>query len=271
MQDRPYRLATAMNAMGYTQDPTLSYDPAVRAPNLNLTFVNDPDTGPRVRVVVSAPPGRALTGRVRLQGSEAISLDPSEFDVRVGADAPVVRSVALAAAGAKRLEGLVRATLDAGPTVLTGQVPIRVAGGFIRNGVVIQAEAFTAQTGGEVRVRDDKANVMAEAISHWDDEGHTLTWEAEAPQGRPCRLVLRYCAPHRVTRTLRVDGADVGTVVLPATGGFGADPADWEHATLAGNGLPTEWTLPPGRYTISLVNADGNGCNLDYLALVPVE
>ena len=44
---------------------------------------------------------------------------------------------------------------------------------------------------------------------------------------------------------------------------------DWEHLTLASDGKPAVLDLAAGEHTIRLENVDGNGLNLDYLALVP--
>jgi hypothetical protein len=67
MQDPVYRQASTMNAMGYTQDPTLSYNPELRSPNLNLTCLTEDRTEPVLQVVVAAPEDRPIRGQTPVQ------------------------------------------------------------------------------------------------------------------------------------------------------------------------------------------------------------
>jgi hypothetical protein len=63
-----------------------------------------------------------------------------------------------------------------------------------------------------------------------------------------------------------------GNLTLPATGGWGGeDASDWRHHTAIIQNRVLELDLSEGEHTIRLENVDGNGCNLDYIALVPVD
>lgn len=82
MQDRPYRMRTMMNAMGYAQVPLLSYVPEAVSPNLSLTVRKD---GKRTicRVVVSAPFEKGVRGRVALTVPDGVALDRTLLAVDV--------------------------------------------------------------------------------------------------------------------------------------------------------------------------------------------
>jgi rhamnogalacturonan endolyase len=129
MQDPVYSQATRMNAMGYTQDPTLSYNPELRSPNLNLTCLIENRAEPVLRVVVSAPADRPISGRVQLATDAGIQLDPAEFTVDVKAGGRIVQMVALTAVDGATPQGWLRARLDGPGVSLQGQVPVRPAAG----------------------------------------------------------------------------------------------------------------------------------------------
>jgi rhamnogalacturonan endolyase len=271
MQDPVYRMGTAMNAMGYTQPATLSYNPELRSPGLNLTALADTGDEPTVRVVVSAPQGAGVAGQLALHASSGLQVDPAAFAVRVEAGERQILLARLSSTGRDRAQGQVEAhlTMDGGGT-LRGEVPVVLAAPFITDGILLQAEAFGSQEGGEVKIRDDKPGVSEKAISHWDAAGHALTWVVQVPQAGIYRLVLRYCAPHDVTRAVQVDGRPLGSILLPGTGGFGTSTFEWEHATAGTPGEPLRLELTQGEHRIRLENADGKGCNLDYLAFLPM-
>lgn len=268
MQDPVYRMVTAMDPMGYTQPPTLSYNPELLSPNLNLTVL-EAAAVPTVRVVVSAPSATALAGRLVLDAGTGLQADPATFDVRLNPGGRQTYEARLSSARPERLQGLLQARLElAGGKVLRGQVPVALAGAFLRDGLLVQAEAFAAQEGGTVQVRDDKPGVMGKCISHWDAAGHALAWKVVVPTAGTYRLMLRYCTPDGAVRALRVDGRDGGSVTMPATGGFGTMASEWDHVAAATAKGPVRLELTAGEHTIRLENTDGKGCNLDYLALV---
>lgn len=269
MQDPVYRLGTAMNAMGYTQPPTLSYNPELHSPNLNVTIL-EAAAQPTARVVVSAPQGMALAGRLSLAAGDGLQAEPAAFDVQVRPGERQICEARLAATQSERSQGLLTARLElAGGRVLDGQAPVALAGAFLSSGLLVQAETFAAQEGGTVQVRDDKPGVMGTCISHWDSVDHVLTWKLAVPAASAYRLVLRYCTPDGAVRALQIDDRDYGAIALAATGGFGTSAHEWDHATATSAQGVLRLDLAAGEHTIRLTNRDGKGCNLDYLALVP--
>ena len=90
MQDDAYRMRVRMNTMGYEQTPTLSYLPAAKSLNVNLTVVKE-DGKELCRAVVQAPLDRAYKGDVELrpplgrkieQKTLAVDLKPGEMVVK---------------------------------------------------------------------------------------------------------------------------------------------------------------------------------------------
>ncbi|HOQ30238.1 MAG TPA: hypothetical protein PLH36_15985, partial [Armatimonadota bacterium] len=140
---------------------------------------------------------------------------------------------------------------------------------------VVQAEAFFQQEGGQVQIRTDKAGVVGKAFSHWDDAGHRIAWKLSVPRAGRYFLALRYSCPQPATRELRIEGAEPAgplALTLPATGGFGDLAVDWAYAPARlGDGKPLIFNVKAGECTITLTNTDGQGVNLDYLALIPAE
>ncbi len=268
LQDPVYRMVTVMNTMGYSQRPQLSYNLEAVSPGLNLTFQTQPGEGGGAvcRVVVSAPLDRPVRGTVRLEADAGLSLLPAEYTVDVEPGQRDIRFVGISSAVDSAFGGDIRARLDfQDGGLLTGQVPVRVAGTFLKTGFIVQAETVASQAGGEVQVRADKPGTMEKSISHWDDKGHTLTWTVELPEAGEYRLAVRYCTPGAVQRKLTLNEREIGVVTFPGTGGFGTQAHEWEHVRFE----PV--ALPKGTATIRLENSDGKGLNLDYLALVPVK
>jgi hypothetical protein len=126
MQDPVYRQATTMNAMGYTQDPTLSYNPELRSPNLNLTCLTEGRNEPVLQVVVSAPADRPIRGRVRLATRADLRLEPAELAVQLEPGERCVQLVGMEARGQAAVQGIVYARLDGPDVSLQGQTPVQI-------------------------------------------------------------------------------------------------------------------------------------------------
>lgn len=271
MQDPVYRAGVRMNAMGYTQTATLPSCLEAAAPNLNLTALQATGGRPTCRLVVSAPLDRAVQGTVVLASPQALVADPGRVEVDLAPGERLVREVGVTATDSAVRSGVIEARLDLPEGPLRARVTLRVTSPFLQTGIVVQAEALAAEEGGNVQLRTDKPGTMGEAISHWDDQGHALEWGVAIPRTGTYRLVVRYSTPARVRRRVSLDGADAGLLELPSTGGFGDAAVDWDHGVLATDGRPVVLRLEEGRRRLRLTNADGRGCNLDYLALVPCD
>ena len=143
-------------------------------------------------------------------------------------------------------------------------------------GLRIQAEAFAGQGGGATGVKTrgpaEKVGSDGGSISHWDPLNAWVEWQVDVPQAGPRHVLLRYASPTAGERELSVDGVVVGTVKLPATGGYSSTTDDWRPELLRdAAGKPLAVELAAGRHVLRLTNRDGKGCNLDYIELLPVK
>lgn len=128
LQDPLYRLSTAMNSMGYTQDPTLSSCLEAVSPGLNVTQKEgDGDKGNVLQVVLSAPRDKHVKGRVRLTAGDGVAFDPAEFPVAVAPGEREIRQVRLSTAGGAAYQGRVKAVLEAEDFSLRAECPASLA------------------------------------------------------------------------------------------------------------------------------------------------
>ena len=123
MQDEPYRMRTAMNAMGYFQVPILSYVPEALAPNLNLTLQKDGKANV-CRVVVVASRAQGLKGRLTLTAPRKVKLAQSSLEVSLGAGERQVARIAYEGSPEARGECVVGELSVEGGATLRGHVPM---------------------------------------------------------------------------------------------------------------------------------------------------
>lgn len=116
LQDPPYRLDVAMDAMGYTLTPTLSCDLESLAPNLNLTALAA--TPGVVRIVVVAARAAPLAGALRL-AAEGATISPETVDVQLAPGSRQTWTCTVKGPAGKAVR--VRATLRHEQGLLTGE------------------------------------------------------------------------------------------------------------------------------------------------------
>lgn len=143
--------------------------------------------------------------------------------------------------------------------------------------VLIQAEDFSAQGGGEISITDKKAAAFGTSLTMWNNHGHWLEWKVQVPQTGWYQVALKYCLEgDENTRYLTIDGKplheDLRGLVLPGTGGWSNGSDQWKlvSATLPGAEDPFIFRLEAGEHTLRL-DSPGGGLNLDYLALLPAQ
>jgi len=282
MQDPIYRIDVAVAAMGYWGAPMLSTclaaGRAALACRVPGGLLNPGATTDGV-LSVQAANDAALKGRLSLtvEGPATASFAAPALALEPGAHAEVPFTLTVPAPAAGVPEGRARVKLRASfgdeAAGLRATAEVVVADLPLALTPRCEAEASTAQGGGAVQVRTDKAATAGSAISHWDSKGHWLEWTVDLPRAGNYRLAVRYCTPGPASRGIAVDGNTVPAAVsvrFPATGGFGSETSnDWQHALARSvDGKPLAWALGAGRHTIRLTNVDGNGMNLDYLLLL---
>ena len=278
LQDPVYRYDVAHEAMGYTQPPVTSYAITQTGP---ATWLGSSDTALRagettaVTAYLSAPPEEAVAGTFTLTVPEGLSVTPQSVEVQAAAGGIAQAEFRVTLnQGPPLLSGGRIYTLQAvfdGPEGLSASATIKAQEELISAGPIVQAENFSGQEGGEVQIRQDKAGVVGECFSHWDNQGHRLSWKVQVDEAARYRVVLRYCTPGRVKREARINDGPAIEQTFHGTGGFGGDAGDWAHAALkAADGQDLVLDLAAGTHLIELTNVDGVGMNVDYIALVEV-
>lgn len=228
-------------------------------------------------VVLRAPNDQDLQGSIRLQVDDHFSVEPAELPVNVARGAKAELPFALTLQRRPALfaglpEVALQASFAGDAAMESAEASLRGAEGPIEDAIIAQAARFVAEEGGAVQERDDKAGDLGTSISHWNDEGHALTWQMEVERAGEYILALRHCAPHEGERLIRIEGHGEHLVALPATGGYGSNPDEWLHAVVRDEqGAATVFTLEAGTLTVTAINTDGRGRNLDYVALVPAD
>ncbi len=142
--------------------------------------------------------------------------------------------------------------------------------------VVVEAEDFTAQGGGEVKVVDRIGDV-GEMITMWHAKlGHWLEWTVSAPTEGRYHVILKYATSSENTRRdFMVDGKYAHEALkgfhLPSTGGFCTQRNNWRYYRLQEpQGRPIAFDLTAGEHTIRMSNL-GDGCALDRIILARAE
>jgi rhamnogalacturonan endolyase len=271
LADPLYRNGVALYAMGYPQVPLTSACLEATSPGLNLTVRRAEDGAATCRVVVSAARSAALQGRLVLRTTPGTPV-PGAVDVALAAGERQTLDVALTNVPPNTPAVAIEARLDAADTVLTGQAFIEDR--RPRVGVALaEAESFTAQGGGEVKIRDakDKPGVHGgKCLSHWFNPGHWLEWQLPVPKGR-YHLALRYCAGADVTRALSLNSQSLPPQRFRGTGGFGENGDEWDtHVVGDAAGTPLVLEADGTTLTVRLEAPGGDaGVNLDYLTLLP--
>jgi len=279
LQDPIYRHDVAHEAMGYTQPPTPGEFISQISPAMSMSPAGDMlrfGAPMDVAVVVSAPRDQSVGGEVTLVGDDRVTVTPARntLDVPAGGRAEVVFTVAL-----RDKPGLLSGTRPVGLAAeMSGPTRLRCAAGLrleeapLTEGVIAQAEEFVDQSGGEVHIRDDKPGVLGTCFSHWDDEGHWLTWRLSVPADGTYNLILRYCTPQTVRREVQLDDGPLTAQTFAATGGFSGPSDDWAHGVArAPDGAWMALDLEAGEHLLKVTNTDGQGMNLDYVALVTAK
>ncbi len=276
MQDPIYRADVAIQAMGYTQCPMTGVCFSAGEANLALGIDNGKVRAgeqARAEVVLTAPADRALRGTVRLTAGPGVTLgaDTIEVDVAPGQVGryPVALTLTRGDIPFALQAGEVSARFEGEGGPLTAALTVEPLDEPMTDLPRTQAEAFTAQGGGEVHIREDKLAADGTCFSHWDAPGHWLEWKFTAPADGRYLLVVRYCAQDEVRRAVVIDGDELGEFNFRATGGFSGERNDWRHEVLRGpDGEPLVIELAAGEHTLRMTNADGNGMNVDYLLLM---
>ncbi len=140
--------------------------------------------------------------------------------------------------------------------------------------IVVQAEDFDREEGGEVQIRSDRQTTWGDMITYWHhDIGHWLEWDFEVPADGDYRVIFRYgTSSENTRREFRINGEvpheAAAEIAFPPTGGFGGHPQDWEYLALEDeDGNEIALPLSAGEHTIRMTNLE-DGLGLDFIVLV---
>ncbi len=126
--------------------------------------------------------------------------------------------------------------------------------------VRVEAEKWSAQGGGPVRVLDRPEASGHQTVSYWEDPGVWLELAFDLPEADDYLISVRYALAWPDTRRqVILDGHDLGQVTLQTTGA-------WDAFTTASLAL-APISLTAGRHVLRLLNADSRGLSLDWVAL----
>lgn len=264
LQDRIYRACVCMSSMGYETSPTLSTPPAAMAPNLNLTCMSNDDR-PACRVVVSTPPTAPLSGTLVLRAEGPFKLATEQLKVSLKPGEIFTQMIELRdLPQGKPVQGRILAELKMDHDSLRGEVWVELTGRPAPRDAMVEAEAFSSESGGHVQVQPVQSCGGGKAITQWNDKGHSMEWTMDVPAAGRYLLLVRYHATNKVTRRLSINGTEVGPISFLATRGQGDKREDWDEVTFVNDeGKP--FTLKRGRQTIRLENTDARAMDLDCL------
>ena len=135
-----------------------------------------------------------------------------------------------------------------------------------RDAVVVQAEDFTGQGVGKVKVYT-RVGCVGKMVTYWHTElGHWLEWKVAVPKPGDYGIYARYATDCDSTRrSLAIDGKSPGppydSIQFTRTGGYCTVSDNW-----ATKKLGPAIRLTAGEHTIRMTNL-GDGLALDYLAI----
>jgi hypothetical protein len=140
--------------------------------------------------------------------------------------------------------------------------------------IIVQAEGFAGQGGGEVVVKNDRQATFGDMITYWHaNVGHWLTWKFDVAEAGRYRIVLRYASSSpKPVRRFELDGAvpdpALEAMVFEPSGGFGNMAGDWRFRPLVdADGKDLVFDLSAGGHEIKMTNL-GDGLGLDFIILV---
>jgi hypothetical protein len=139
--------------------------------------------------------------------------------------------------------------------------------------IIVQAESFSGQGGGEVKIVDNKVGAVEKAVAVWNVTDHWLEWTVTAPAEAYYNLSVCYASEDNgAEREIKINGQaqePQAALQLPFSGGWANSGDDWTLSTVTDptTSQPLLIKLNAGTNTIRLTNTGGKGANLDYLVV----
>jgi len=272
MQEHSYRTGVSNNSQGYKTDANLAYLPSLEAANFSMIVKAKDD---KIYCQVTAAPSRYhfMRGEIRLNAPSGVKLTPERWHVNLKPGEISVTEVTIS--GNLKNGELLRGELteDDGKCVLHARVPWYSNRKLIlpAGAVKIPAAIISAQKGGQVQVVPGRPTADDGTVLGWDDIGHSLTWNLNAPSDGKYRLAVQCATPMGAKRSLTVNGQLAGTFGFAPTGGFGNESHEWLFYEFSHDGKPLVFELQKGMNQVIMENNDGNSLNLAYWFIIPMK
>jgi len=138
---------------------------------------------------------------------------------------------------------------------------------------VVQAEDFSAQGEGTVKIADNKTAAIGKAFAGWDAEGQWLEWKVKVPKSAYYAIYLCACTNQDRKREVSVNGepvVELGAFPFPATGGFANGSDDWRLLAIPDPddaARAMTFRFKEGENVLRMTNVGGGGLNMDYLVI----
>jgi len=145
-----------------------------------------------------------------------------------------------------------------------------------QDGILVEAEDFTAEGGGTVQISEGAHLDQhgGKSIFSFTGDGHWLDWEFEVPQDGLYDVFAKIaCGQDASVREIRVDGSvpapGYRLVKFPGTGGWAHAPGEWWNMQIAGaNEALPPLELSAGKHTLRLKGVFEYHLNVDYFVIV---
>ncbi|MDD5688218.1 MAG: hypothetical protein PHE88_10350 [Elusimicrobia bacterium] len=143
--------------------------------------------------------------------------------------------------------------------------------------IKIEAEDFSGQGGGEVKIEENKVGASKKTIGNWNNAGQWVEWKFSIPKTGLYTITLQYATPEDACRSLIIDGAyptaDLERIFFKVTGGWGYQATEWQPwIVLNPDGqTPLKFNIKAGEHVLKLQQVYSPGLNLDYIVIKKVE
>jgi hypothetical protein len=132
--------------------------------------------------------------------------------------------------------------------------------------VLLEAENLAGQGGGKIEA-PERVACSGRMITKWATPGQWVEWKFTIPADGRYLMAFKYCTgDDDARRAVTLDGAPMGELAFPKTGGFSTSQDNWRHITLGGDETPTLLDLKAGEHRLRTACLSG-GLGLDYIVL----
>ncbi|MDD5688436.1 MAG: hypothetical protein PHE88_11470 [Elusimicrobia bacterium] len=139
--------------------------------------------------------------------------------------------------------------------------------------IMIEAEDFSAQGGGEIKIEENKVGVSKKSIGNWNTPGQWVEWKFSVAKDGLFTITLKYATPEEPVRSLMIDGVypteDLKRIFFKPTGGWGGKETEWQPWIILNpdGQTPLKFNIKAGEHILKLQQVYSPGLNLDYIVI----